>query len=72
MATKMRTIRTEKRIRLRELAEAAGVGIATVSDIEAGKYGTTVEIAEALARRLGYARKTLFESHSVIAKEDAA
>lgn len=50
---KLKTLRTEQNLSVRQLAEKTGVNISNISRIETGKISPTVDVLDRLAKALG-------------------
>lgn len=50
---RLKSLRTEKKISMRELAEKTGMNISNISRIENGKISPTLDVLDKLAQALG-------------------
>ena len=67
ISQKIRSLRKEKKLTLRQLSQASGVALATLSRIETGRMLGTIESHKSIASALG---KTLSQLYSDIEKQE--
>lgn len=54
IGSELQTLRVQKGLTVRELAEASGVHFSNIAKIENGKYNVSVDILGKVAEALGY------------------
>jgi transcriptional regulator with XRE-family HTH domain len=67
ISKKVHSLRKEKKLTLRQLSQASGVALATLSRIETGKMTGTIESHKSIASALG---RTLSQLYSDIERQD--
>lgn len=67
ISQKIRSLRKEKKLTLKQLSQASGVALATLSRIETGRMIGTIESHKSIASALG---KTLSQLYSDIEKQE--